>query len=152
MTRLLARAILVSATTALVLLQVDSDRQLVFWELVLITVLVWQMRELPRGEGEKGPSLFDLTRAETPRIPRAVVGHELAVLDALSGHMAPERRLQPALRRIAAHRLERVGVDLRGEEARRRLGHESWVWLTGTSPSPPDTVSLGTMLSRIEEL
>ncbi len=151
MTRLLIRAVIVSILTGLILTRLATDQQLVFWELVLLVVLFWQMRELPRTGIRRGPALFAFGSSEPPRLPRAVVGQELAVLDAVSGHLAPERRLQPSLRRIAAHRLDKVGVDIATEEARSRLGPETWDWLMAPSPGPPDIDELDQVVASIEE-
>ncbi len=150
MTRLLIRAAIVSIVTALILTRLATDQQLVFWELVLLVVLFWQMRELPRGATQREPALFDLRSPEPPRLPRAVVGQELAVLDAVSGHLAPERRLQPSMRRIAAHRLGKVGIDIGTEDARSRLGDETWNWLMAPSPVQPDIDTLDRVVDRIE--
>jgi hypothetical protein len=74
------------------------------------------------------------------------------VIDALSGHLGPDRRLQPALRRIAAQRLHRVGVDLTSPAAVDALGEETWTWLNQTSGEAPDVETLEAVVSRLERL
>lgn len=149
---LLIRAAVVSLVTALVLTRLDADQQLVFWELVLIGVLVWQMRDLPSAGDVKDPPLFGMSQAEPTRLPRSVVNQELSALDAVSGHLAPERRLQPALRRLADHRLGRHGARIESERGREILGEETWSWLTSAAPHAPDPDELDSMVSRIEAL
>ncbi len=149
---LLFRAAVVSLVTALVLTRLEADQQLVFWELVLLGVLVWQMRDLPSAGDVRDPPLFALSPTEPARLPRSVVNQELSALDAVSGHLAPERRLQPALRRLADHRLMRHGARIDSERGRELLGEDTWAWLTSAAPDAPGPEDLDSMVSRIEAL
>lgn len=152
MIRLLLRAALVSLLTAFILTQVGLDQQLVVWEIALLAVLVWQLTELPRDAAGPDRPLFEWARREPSRLPRVVTGHELAVVDAVNGYLAPERRLQPLLRQIASHRLAQIGVSLESSGARDRLGPETWDWLIARAPHVPESRELDAMISRIEEL
>lgn len=111
MTGLIARAVLVAAVAALALSQLDGGEELLAWELVLLGIVIWELRRLPGRHPADDPPLFDLQSEEPRRLPRAVSSIELGVIDAVSGHLSPERRLQPTLRRIAGYRLRRLGVD-----------------------------------------
>jgi hypothetical protein len=75
---------------------------------------------------------------------------ELGVIDAASGHLSPERRLQPTLRRIAAHRLRRLGVDFDTPNAVVLLGEEEWSWLADPGEEAPSPETLEKIVSRLE--
>lgn len=152
MIRLLARALLVAAVAGVALTQLQGDQQFLAWELVLIALVIWQIRALPSAHFLQDRPLFDFSARERAHLPRVVSTAELSVIDALSGHLGPDRRLQPALRRIAAQRLRRVGVDLASPAAVDALGEETWVWLNKTSGEAPDVETLEAVVSRLERL
>jgi hypothetical protein len=150
MTGLLARAVLVAAVAALALSQLDGGEELLVWELVLLGIVSWELRRLPGRHPADDPPLFDLQPEEPRRLPRAVSSMELGVIDAASGHLSPERRLQPTLRRIAAHRLRRLGVDFDTPNAVVLLGEEEWSWLADPGEETPSPEMLETIVSRLE--
>lgn len=152
MTRLLAKAALMSVLAAAALVQLESGRELLVWELILLAIVIWEMRGLPGAVPGEDRALFDVTPREPYRLPRAVSTIELNVIDAISGHVEPERRLQPVLRRIATHRLGRGGLDLESPAAPAALGDEAWSWLAEPAREPPSVEALETLVSRLEGL
>jgi hypothetical protein len=152
MIRLLARAVLVAAVAGVALTQLQGEQQFLAWELVLVALVIWQIRALPSARFLQDRPLFDFPAREPAHLPRVVSTAELSVIDALSGHLGPDRRLQPALRRIAAQRLRRVGVDLASPTAVDALGEETWAWLNQTSGEAPDVETLEAVVSRLERL
>ncbi|HSJ85315.1 MAG TPA: hypothetical protein VLA91_16055 [Acidimicrobiia bacterium] len=150
MSRLLAQAVLVATATGAALTQLDSTQELLVWELLLVGVVIWQIRGLPGVLAPADPPLFDLTPREPRRLPRAVASMELSVIDAISGHLGPERRLQPSLERIATHRLQRQGIDFSSPKAVAALGDEEWSWLATPKREPPSPELLETIVARLE--
>lgn len=150
MTGLLARAALVAAVAALALSQLDGGEELLVWELVLVGIVIWELRRLPGGHLADDPALFDLHPEEPRRLPRAVSSIELGVIDAVSGHLSPERRLQPTLRRIAAHRLRRLGVGFDTPRAVALLGEQEWSWLADPGEDTPSTEMVEKVVSKLE--
>ena len=151
MSRLLAQAALVAAIAALALTQLVNERELLVWELLLIAVVIWEMRGLP-GVLADDPPLFDFSPKEPRHLPRAVSSTELSVIDALSGHLGPERRLQPTLERIAVHRLQRRGIDFDSATAVGVLGEDVWSWLADPAKEKPSPETLETIVSRLEAM
>jgi len=151
-TRILVRAGLVAAVTALALTQLENEQQLLAWELLLLGVVIWQVRQIPTGDVADDLPLFDLSPREGARLPRVVSSAELTVIDALSGHLGPERRLQPSLNRIAAHRLDKRGIDFESRAARDILGETAWAWLSNPTDVATDVGTLEAVVSRVEEL
>jgi hypothetical protein len=149
--RLVARAVVVGAVSAFALTQLESEQELVVWELLLLGVVIWSMRGLPGVIGDDAP-LFDLSPAEQRRLPRAVSSMELGVIDALSGHLGPERRLQPTLKRIAVHRLQRRGIEFESPAARGAIGEQEWSWLAHPTKEPPAAETIESIVSRLETL
>lgn len=152
MIRLLVRAVLVAAVAGIALTQLQDEQQFLAWELVLIGLVIWQIRDLPSARFRQDRPLLVFPARERAHLPRVVSTAELSVIDALSGHLGPDRRLQPALRRIAAQRLHRVGVDLASSAARDALGEETWVWLNQASGEALDVETLEAVVSRLERL
>lgn len=152
MIRLLARAMVVAAVAGIALTQLQGDQRFLAWELVLIALVIWQIRDLPSPSFVQDRPLFGFPARERAHLPRVVTTAELGVIDALSGHLGPDRRLQPALRRIAAQRLRRVGVDLASPEAVDALGEETWAWLNQASGEALDVETLEAVVSRLERL
>jgi hypothetical protein len=150
MTGLIARAVLIGAVAALALSQLDGGEELLVWELVLVGIVIWELRRLPGRHLADDPPLFDLQPEEPRRLPRAVSSIELGVIDAVSGHLSPERRLQPTLRRIAGHRLRRLGVGFDTPDAVGLLGQEEWSWLADPGEETPSPEMLETIVSRLE--
>jgi hypothetical protein len=152
MTRLLGRAVLVGVVTAIALTQLQDEQVLLAWEALLIAIVIWQMREIPTGELIDDPPLFDLSPREHAQLPRVVSSAELTVIDALTGHLGPDRRLQPALMRIAIHRLLKRGIDFDSEAAARALGETEWSWLTNPTDKSPGVETLESVVSKLERL
>ncbi|HSK06177.1 MAG TPA: hypothetical protein VK990_01570, partial [Acidimicrobiia bacterium] len=149
MTGLLARAVLVAGVAALVLSQLDGGVELLVWELVLVGIVIWELRRLPGRHPADDPPLFDLEPDEPRRLPRAVSSIELGVIDAVSGHLSPERRLQPTLRRIASHRLGRLGIGFDTSDAVGLLGEEEWSWLADPGEESPAPETIEKIVSRL---
>ncbi|MDP9143370.1 MAG: hypothetical protein M3N43_01475 [Actinomycetota bacterium] len=152
MTKILVRAGLVAAVTAVALTQLQNEQQLLVWELLLLGVVIWEMREIPTAEVVEDRPLFDFAPREAARLPRVVSSAELTVIDALSGHLGPDRRLQPSLRRIAAHRLGNRGIAFESRAAVDALGEAEWVWLSNPTDIAPDAEILEAVVSKVEEL
>ncbi|HEY7470274.1 MAG TPA: hypothetical protein VIC07_12180 [Acidimicrobiia bacterium] len=152
MTRLLLRAGLVAAITAIALTQLQTTHHLLAWELVLLAVAIWEMRLLPAGRVRADRPLFGSTWSEPVRLPRAVSSTEWMVMDALAGRVGPDRRLRPALVRIASHRLHQMGVELDSPRAGALLGEEEWEWLTASSAEAAQPEIVDRVVSRLEEL
>ena len=152
MSRLLAQAVLVATATGAALTQLDNTQEPLVWELLLVGVVIWQIRGLPGVLAAADNPLFDLTPSEPRRLPRAVASMELSVIDAISGHLGPERRLQPSLERIAAHRLQRQGIDFSSPRAVAALGEEEWSWLATPTRKPLSPEMLETIVARLEEM
>ena len=152
MSRLLIRAFLVAGVAALALTQLDNEQELLAWELVLLGVVIWEMRALPESVDVNDPPLFDLSPPEPRRLPRAVSSMELSVLDVVTGHLGPDRRLHPTLKGIAVHRLHGKGVDFDTPAAVKALGADEWTWLADTPRDEPTVETLEAIVSRLEEL
>ncbi|MGH8913910.1 MAG: hypothetical protein ACRDZM_05260 [Acidimicrobiia bacterium] len=152
MIRILVRAGLTAAIAALALIQLQGGQRLLIWELVLIGTVVLEMRAMPRVELSQDGSLFDFSKREPVFLPRVVSAAELTVVDALSGHLGPDRRLQPMLRRIAAHRLQGKGIDLETGAGADALGEREWSWLTHPTGAAPDTGMLESVVASLEDL
>jgi len=150
--RLLAQAVLVATAAAVALTQLDDTPELLVWELLLIGVVIWQIRGLPGMLVAEDPPLFDLTPKEHRHLPRAVASMELSVIDAMSGHLGPERTLQPTLERIAVHRLQRQGIDLGSSRAAEVLGEDEWSWLATPGREPPSPEMLESIVARLEAM
>jgi hypothetical protein len=150
--RLLLRAVGIAALAAVALSQLQNESELLVWEVILLAVVVMEMRSLP-SVGETGDQpLLPLSRISTSRLPRSVASTELMVVDAIGGHLAPERRLQPALARIAAHRLSRMGIDPASTDPAAVLGERQWAWLATPTSDPVDLGLLEDVVSSLEAL
>jgi hypothetical protein len=152
MTGVVARAALVAAVAALALSQLDGGEELLVWELVLLGVVIWELRRLPGMQPADDPPLFDLQPEALRHLPRSVSSIELGVIDAVAGHLSPERRLQPTLQRIAAHRLRRDGIGFDTPAAVGRLGEEELTWLADPGNNSPSLETLETIVARLEEM
>ncbi|MFZ0627468.1 MAG: hypothetical protein WAN34_13310 [Acidimicrobiia bacterium] len=150
--RLLLRAVATAAVAAVALSQLQSESELLVWEILLLVVVVMEMRSIPSvGEGGDKP-LLPTSALTTNRLPRSVASLELMVIDATGGHLAPERRLQPVLSLIAAHRLSRMGIDPASPDRARVLGERQWVWLATPTSDPVDLGLLEEVVSSLEAL
>ncbi len=152
MIRLIVQALLVGVAAAFLLLQLSQTQELLAWELLLLALLVWQLREIPGRTDVFVPPLFDFDPPDKARLPRTVSATELATVDALSGYMSPERRLRPMLAGIANHRLRRRGIPLDSPAAVEQIGEESWRWLTSASDEAPESKELERLITRLENL
>ena len=152
MIRLVVRALAAGVVAAVLLVQLSQTTELLAWELLLLALLVWQVREIPGRTNVFASPLFDFDPPDKPRLPRAVSATELATVDAVTGYLSPERRLRPILRRLARHRLARHGVDLDSPSAVARIGEENWQWLMATSDEVPEVQDLDKLIASLEEL
>lgn len=152
MSRLLARAVVVSVVAAIALTQLDNEQELLAWEILLLGIVIWEMRGIPGGRFGDDPPLFDLSPVEPRRLPRAISSSELSVIDAISGYLGPDRRLQPALLRIAMHRLHRQGMELDSPAAALALGESEWSWLASPTSEAPSADMLDRVVSSLERL
>jgi len=151
--RIVIRAVLAGALAAVLLVELQQSSKLLAWEILLLVLLIWQMRDVPGLVDDRAHPLFESSRdRERSRLPRAVSAAELAVSDSLAGHMSPERRLRPVLRRLAEHRLGRHGILLDSPGAADRLGEPGWLWLMSGSEEPPDRAVLEQLVGRMEQL
>lgn len=101
------------------------------WELLIVFVIVWLARSLPGGGAGNEKRLFEATVTNPSRLPRSVSTAEMAAVDALAGSLGREQRIRPMMLRIAAHRLQRHGLDVESTQAMGLLGEDRWRWLTG---------------------
>lgn len=152
MIRLIVQALLAGVAAAFLLLQLSQTQELLAWELLLLALLVWQLREIPGRTDVFVPPLFDFDPPDKARLPRTVSATELATVDALSGYMSPERRLRPMLTGIANHRLRRRGIPLDSSAAVEQIGEESWRWLASASDEAPESKELERLITRLENL
>jgi hypothetical protein len=152
MSRLLTRAVLIGALAGLALLQLEAEPELIVWEMLLVVVVILEIRKFPTGVEHNDPPLFGKKAVEPPRLPRAVANAELTVLDAVNGHIGPDRRLHPMLYRIVVGRLGAIGVDFDSRRAVERLGAPQWDWLAGVPTDPPDPEMLERLVSAVEAL
>lgn len=150
--RLVLRAAGVAAVAAVALFQLQNESELLAWEILLVAIVVMEMRSIPSaGESDDRP-LLPMSVATADRLPRSVASAELMVIDAARGHLAPERRLQPMLGRIASHRLRRIGVDPASADPARALGEREWAWLAVPASEPVDLGLLEGVVSSLEAL
>ncbi|MGH8873175.1 MAG: hypothetical protein ACRDWS_14525 [Acidimicrobiia bacterium] len=152
MSRLLARALLTAVVAGVALTNLENEQELLAWELLLVLILLWDMRGMPRVLADDHPPLFDPSPAESRRLPRSLSSTELDVIDALSGYLGPERRLQPLLKGIAVHRLQLQGVSFESPAAVRALGEEEWSWLANPTNETPSPETLEAVVSSVEGL
>ena len=152
MTRLIVQALLAGVAAAFLLLQLSRTEELLAWELLLLALLVWQLREIPGRTDVLVPPLFDFDPPDKARLPRTVSATELTTVDAVSGYMSPERRLRPMLTRIANHRLRRRGIPLDSPAAVSQIGEASWRWLMSASDEAPEAKELERLITRLEDL
>lgn len=152
MSRILARALVAAAVAALALSQLERGTELLVWELLLLGVLAWMLRGLPESPSAADPPLFDLSRPEPGRLPRAVSSTELSVIDVVSGHLGPERRLQPLLQRLARQRLAKKGIELDSPAAVAELGEQGWTWLADPGGDTTSEDDLAEIVTRLERL
>ncbi|REK23155.1 MAG: hypothetical protein DWQ40_02435 [Actinobacteria bacterium] len=152
MIRVVAAAMLAAAAAALILVQMQGTAELAFWEILLLLLVILQYRSIPdRGDPLEVP-LFRLPSYEPDRLPRAIATSELAVVDAATGYLSPNRRLRPALMRIADHRLGRLGVEARSAAAVEALGEAEWNLLFHESDQPVAVEELESLVRRLERL
>ena len=77
---------------------------------------------------------------------------ELAVLDATTGYLGPDRRLRPALARIAEHRMSRLGHKLDSQAGLELLGKQQWNTLMSRGEDSMSAKDLEALVSRLEEI
>lgn len=152
MIRLLLWASLAAGAAAIILVQAKGTAEIAFWEVLLLLLLVLQYRRIPGASDPTEPPLFRLPAYDPPRLPRSVATSELAVIDATTGYLSPNRRLRPMLQRIAGHRLERSGYDLSSPRVVEFLGLENWETLMAESDQPVSIEGLDALVKRLEEM
>ena len=131
MRRIVATATLAAVAAAILLLQLERGQELWMWELLIVFVIVWLTRRLPGGDAGNERRLFVPTVTTSSRLPRSVSTAEMAAVDALAGSLGREQRIRPMIELIAAHRLQRHGLDVGSVRAMEMLGEDPWRWLTG---------------------
>jgi len=152
MIRLVVWAMIAAASAALILFQLRGAAELALWEGLILLLVAHQYRGIPnRGDPLEVP-LFALPTPDPQRLPRSIASSELMVIDATSGHLSPERRLRPALRRIAEHRLDLRGVRLDSPEAAELLGRQQWDTLMLSGDEAATAEELDLLVSRLERL
>ncbi len=152
MIRILVWAVLAAAAAGAILVQLDGTAELAVWEILLVGLVVLQYRVIPDREDPFEKPLFSLKVDEPRRLPRDVASTELAVVDATTGYLDPNRRLRPSLKRIAEHRLSRRGVALDSTMAVEALGEEQWKTLMETGTHPVTSAQVEALVQRLEDL
>lgn len=152
MIRILAWALVAAVAAGTILTQLQGTAELAFWEVLLVALVVLQYRGIPDRNDPLERPLFSLSVPEPRRLPRDVASMELAVIDATSGYLGPDRRLRPALIRVAQHRLARLGHDLDSEAAFELLGEEQWTTLMSKGEESMSAKDLQALVSRLEEI
>jgi hypothetical protein len=127
----MATASLAAVTAAILLVQLERGQELWMWELLIVFVVVWLARGLPGGGVGNERRLFETTVTNPIRLPRSVSTAEMAAVDALAGSLGRDQRIRPIIERIAAHRLQRHGLEVESAQAMALLGEAEWRWLTG---------------------
>lgn len=152
MIRILIWAALAAGAAGLILVQMRGTAELALWEVLLVLLVVLHYRVIPDRDDPFEKPLFTLAVAEPRRLPREVAGMELAVIDATSGYLGPDRRLRPSLQRIAEHRLARFGAELDSRSALDILGDVEWETLMSKGEDALSPDDLEALVSRLEEL
>lgn len=152
MIRLVVGAGAAAAVAALILIQMQGAAEVALWEGLLLLLVGLQYRGIPnRGDPLEVP-LFTVPVPDFSRLPRAIATSELMVVDATSGYLSPDRRLRPALKRIAQHRFDRHGLEIESAEAVELLGEREWNTLMGTGDEAMPAEELELLLSGLEKL
>jgi hypothetical protein len=150
--RLVVWAMVAAAAAALILFQLRGAAELALWEGLILLLVAIQYRGIPnRGDPLEVP-LFALPTPDPQRLPRSIASLELMVIDATSGHLSPDRRLRPALRRIAEHRLDLRGVRLDSPQAVELLGRQQWDTLMVGGDEAMKAEELGSLVTGLERL
>ncbi len=152
MIRIVLWALVAAAAAGFILLQMQGTAELAFWEILLVVLVALQYRVIPDKEDPLERPLFSISVAEPRRLPRDVASMELAVVDATTGYLGPDRRLRPALQRIAEHRLARRGANLNSKEAFEILGESEWTTLMSKGEDSMIAEDLEALVSRLEKL
>lgn len=152
MIRLVVWAMVAAAAAALILFQLRGAAELALWEGLILLLVAIQYRGIPnRGDPLEVP-LFALPTPDPQRLPRSIASSELMVIDATSGHLSPDRRLRPALRRIAEHRLDLRGVPLDSLQAVELLGQQQWDTLMVGGDEAVKAEELDSLVTGLERL
>jgi hypothetical protein len=150
--RLVLWALVAAGAAAMILIQLRGAPELALWEGLILFLVALQYRGIPnRGDPLEVP-LFAFPTPDLQRLPRAIASTELMVMDATSGHLSPERRLRPALRRIAEHRLDLRGIRLDSPEAAELLGQHPWDTLMANGDEATKAEELDLLVTRLETL
>ena len=151
MIRLVAGAVAAAVVAAFILIQMGATR-LALWEGLLVLLVALQYRGIPnRGDPLEVP-LFTVPGPDVSRLPRAIATSELMVIDATSGYLSPDRRLRPALTRIAEHRLERHGLRIESSGAAELIGEREWNTLMGAGDEAVPVEDLELLVAGLEKL
>lgn len=152
MIRLLVGATLAAGAAALILYQFQGTTELALWEILLVFLVFFQYRAIPdRGDPLSEP-LYRLPEYNPTRLPRTLASMELAVIDATTGYVVPDRRLRPTLQRIASHRLGRHGITLESSSARTVLGPDEWKTLMDSGDESVSNEGLEALMKKLESL
>jgi hypothetical protein len=151
MIRLLLRASLVGLVAGFALTQLETAYHLLAWEFLLVAVAIWEMREMPSERAVEVQPLFTRRSAEPARLPRVISSTELMVMDAVSGRVAPDVRLQASLRQIASHRLLKRGIAMDTQAAVDSIGAEQWRWLMTPVAEARELAFMERLVSTLEE-
>jgi hypothetical protein len=150
--RLVLWALFAAGLAALILFQFRGAAELALWEGLVLLLVALHYRGIPnRGDPLEVP-LFALPTPDLQQLPRSIASTELMVIDATSGHLSPERRLRPALRRIAEHRLDLRGVRLDSTEAADLLGRKQWDTLMLSGDEAVKAEELDSLVAGLERL
>jgi hypothetical protein len=152
MIRLVAWAALAAGAAALILYQFQGTTELAFWEILLLVVVFLQYRTIPQRGDPLSEPLYRLPEYNPVRLPRTLASMELAVIDATTGYVSPDRRLRPALQRIASHRLGKHGIALDSSRAKETLGNEQWSTLMDTGDAALTTEEVEALVQNLESL
>lgn len=152
MIRILLWAVLAAVAAGVILVQLQGTAELAVWEILLVGLVALQYRVIPDREDPFERPLFSLRVPDPRRLPRDVASMELAVVDATTGYLDPNRRLRPALKRIAEHRLNRRGLTLQSELAADALGEAQWETLMGSGNNPVTSAEVEALVKRLEDL
>ncbi|HEY5890568.1 MAG TPA: hypothetical protein VIW94_07700 [Acidimicrobiia bacterium] len=152
MIRLLLVAALAAGAAALILYQFQGTTELALWEILLVVLVFFQYRAIPERGDPLSEPLYRLPENNPARLPRTLASMELAVIDATTGYVAPDRRLRPTLQRIASHRLGRHGMTLESVRAKALLGDDAWKVLTASGDESVSSESLEALVQKLESL
>lgn len=141
-------AITAAAVTALALVWFDETIELLVWEVLLLLILFILFRVFPKRDHDPIIPLVAGPKEEPPRPPPSVSTFELAAVHAFSESPGADQRLKVMMRRIASHRLAKLGIAP-GSIRASQLVDEA---LFGDSPHPLTAHDLERITRQLESL